>query len=130
MRWGAGVEVGTRLPQDGHHVVGAFEQSAGDGCLVAGVAQVGVGAEPDQGADGAGVAVVGGEHEKGVAGRVADVHRQPVLHEIRQFPGAALPGQVQGQVDDATRLFGGHGPPPLMRGSFWSGRHGRRCPYK
>ncbi|EYT82168.1 hypothetical protein CF54_15035 [Streptomyces sp. Tu 6176] len=77
------------------------------------------------------MAVVGGEHQEGVAGRVADVHRQPVLHELRQFPGAALPRQVQGQADDATRLLGGHGPSPFTRGSSWSGRsYGRWCPYK
>lgn len=123
-------------------LVGTLEDGAGQRCLAAVVRLVRVGATRQQQPDDGGVAVVGGQHQQGVAAVVGEVHRRPGGQEGAERLGVAAAGGVEdpaGQLDQLglVGLLGGgrqgfgrvghHGPFRVGSEARGSGR-GRGVP--
>src|SRR6478735_4479519 len=102
----AGVEVGTSVEEQAHHLVLTLEQGARDRGLVTVVAPVQVRPTVQQHRYRGGLAVVGGQHEQRVAVGVLDVHGQPVVDETGQLLGHPLADEVQRELHDTGRLLG------------------------
>ena len=82
-----------------YDVVLALEDRAGERGLPPGVEPVGVRAAVEEQTDRGGVAVVGGEHEDGVAVGVGVVDREPAVEVARQQVRLALAGAVHRERD-------------------------------
>src|SRR6478735_11280624 len=83
----AGVEVGTSVEEQAHHLVLTLEQGARDRGLVTVVAPVQVRPTVQQHRYRGGLAGVGGQHEQRVAVGVLDVHGQPVVDDTGRLLG-------------------------------------------
>jgi len=94
------IRVRLGVQQRRHHLVISLKDRTGQRTLRAVVGAVGIGAQGNERSNRVGVPVVGSQHQQGVARRVGEVRRDPVLDIRQQSPGVTCPRKVEARVGD------------------------------